>query len=86
MRCAYRHSPLPDRRNDLFGTAGKTDGNLLHVHIHYSFSDLQKLLNPLKAAPRGCLTSYSKHTISKYHIAKSNVQIKALGAAGAGGV
>ena len=82
MRCSYCHSPLPDCGIDLFGAARKTDGNLLHVHFNHSFFDLQKLL---KAAPRGCLTSYSKHTISKYHIAKSNVQIKALGAAGAGG-
>ena len=60
MRCSYRHSPLPDRRGDLYGAAGKADGDLLYVHIHYSFFDLQKLL---KTAPRGCLTSYSKHTI-----------------------
>jgi hypothetical protein len=51
MRCAYRHSPLPDRGNDLFGTAGKTDGNLLHVHIDHVIFNLQKLL---KTAPRGC--------------------------------
>ena len=87
MRGAYCPCHLPDRRDDLCGAAGETDCDILHVHFNHSFSDLQKLLNPLKAAPRfAVLTSYSKHTISKYHITKSNVQIYALGAAGAGGV
>lgn len=60
IRCALSVYPLLDRRDDLRGAKRKTDGDLLHVHIHYPFPDLQKLL---KTAPRGCLTSYSKHTI-----------------------
>ena len=51
MRGAYRPCRLSDRRDDLRGAEGKADGDILHVHIHYSFFDLQKLL---KTAPRGC--------------------------------
>ena len=51
MRCSYRPCYLLDRRDDLRGAKRKTDCDILHVYIHYSFFDLQKLL---KAAPRGC--------------------------------